>query len=54
MHLTQAVLLVAGVVGQGLCSLAGEARALIYPHQQGKVVAVVGQGWAPVRRLLRS
>ncbi len=42
-----AALLVGGVVEQDLYSLGGEALALVYPHQEGKVVAVVGQGWAP-------
>jgi gamma-glutamyltranspeptidase / glutathione hydrolase len=42
-----AALLVGGVVEQDLYSLGGEALALVYPRQDGKVVAVVGQGWAP-------
>jgi len=42
-----AALLVGGVVEQDLYSLGGEALALVYPRQEGKVVAVVGQGWAP-------
>jgi gamma-glutamyltranspeptidase/glutathione hydrolase len=42
-----AALLVGGVVEQDLYSLGGEALVLVYPRQDGKVVAVVGQGWAP-------
>jgi gamma-glutamyltranspeptidase/glutathione hydrolase len=42
-----AALLVGGVVEQDLYSLGGEALVLVYPRQSGKVVSVVGQGWAP-------
>jgi gamma-glutamyltranspeptidase/glutathione hydrolase len=42
-----AALLVGGVVEQDLYSLGGEALVLVYPRNDGKVVAVVGQGWAP-------
>ena len=42
-----AALLVGGVVEQDLYSLGGEALVLVYPRSTGKVVAVVGQGWAP-------
>jgi gamma-glutamyltranspeptidase / glutathione hydrolase len=42
-----AALLVGGVVEQDLYSLGGEALVLVYPRTTGKVVAVVGQGWAP-------
>ena len=42
-----AALLVGGVVEQDLYSLGGEALVLVYPKSAGKVVAVVGQGWAP-------
>jgi gamma-glutamyltranspeptidase/glutathione hydrolase len=42
-----AALIVGGVVEQDLYSLGGEALALVYPRQEGKVAAVVGQGWAP-------
>jgi gamma-glutamyltranspeptidase / glutathione hydrolase len=42
-----AALLVGGVVEQDLYSLGGEALVLVYPRNAGKVVAVVGQGWAP-------
>src|SRR6202165_992238 len=42
-----AALLVGGVVEQDLYSLGGEALVLVYPRHDGKVVAVVGQGWAP-------
>ncbi|HEX6066087.1 MAG TPA: gamma-glutamyltransferase family protein [Longimicrobiales bacterium] len=42
-----AALLVGGVVEQDLYSLGGEALVLVYPRQTRKVVAVVGQGWAP-------
>lgn len=41
-----AALLVAGVVEQDLFSLGGEALVLVYPHAEGKVTSVVGQGWA--------
>ena len=42
-----AALLVGGVVEQDFYSLGGEALVLVYPRSAGKVVAVVGQGWAP-------
>ncbi len=42
-----AALLVGGVVEQDLYSLGGEALVLVYPRNTRKVVAVVGQGWAP-------
>lgn len=42
-----AALLVGGVVEQDLYSLGGEALVLVYPKAEGKVVSVVGQGWAP-------
>jgi gamma-glutamyltranspeptidase/glutathione hydrolase len=42
-----AALLVGGVVEQDLYSLGGEALVLVYPRSEGKVTAVVGQGWAP-------
>jgi gamma-glutamyltranspeptidase/glutathione hydrolase len=42
-----ATLLVGGVLEQDLYSLGGEALILVYPRNEGKVTAVVGQGWAP-------
>src|SRR3954463_6258099 len=42
-----AALLVGGVVEQDLYSLGGEALVLVYPRSEGKVTAIVGQGWAP-------
>jgi gamma-glutamyltranspeptidase/glutathione hydrolase len=42
-----AALLTGGVVEQDLYSLGGEALVLVYPRSTRKVVAVVGQGWAP-------
>lgn len=42
-----AALLVGGVIEQDLYSLGGEALVLVYPRSTGKVVSVVGQGWAP-------
>src|SRR6195256_3749076 len=42
-----ASLLVGGVVEQDFYSLGGEGLGLVYPRSTGKVVAVVGQGWAP-------
>src|SRR6516162_6985452 len=42
-----AALLAGGVVEQDLYSLGGEALVLVYPRSTGKVVAMVGQGWAP-------
>jgi gamma-glutamyltranspeptidase / glutathione hydrolase len=41
-----AALLVGGVVEQDLYSLGGEALVLVYPRNERKVTAVVGQGWA--------
>ena len=40
-------LLVGGVLEQDLYSLGGEALVLVYPRKEGKVISVVGQGWAP-------
>jgi gamma-glutamyltranspeptidase/glutathione hydrolase len=40
-------LLVGGVLEQDLYSLGGEALVLVYPKAEGKVISVVGQGWAP-------
>jgi len=40
-------LLVGGVLEQDLYSLGGEALVLVYPRREGKVISVVGQGWAP-------
>ncbi len=40
-------MLVGGVVEQDLYSLGGEGLVLVYPKKEGKVTAVVGQGWAP-------
>src|ERR1700747_3724301 len=42
-----AAMLVGGVVGEDLYSLGGEGLVLVYPETTEKVVAVVGQGWAP-------
>jgi len=42
-----AALLAGGVVEQDLYSLGGEALVLVYPKRVGKVVSIVGQGWAP-------
>ena len=42
-----ASLLVAGVVEQDFFSLGGEGLILVYPRNTGKVISVVGQGWAP-------
>jgi gamma-glutamyltranspeptidase/glutathione hydrolase len=42
-----AAMLVGGVVEQDLYSLGGEGLVLVYPRSTGKVVSVVGQGWAP-------
>jgi gamma-glutamyltranspeptidase / glutathione hydrolase len=42
-----ASLLVAGVVEQDFFSLGGEGLVLVYPQSEGKVIAIVGQGWAP-------
>lgn len=42
-----AALLVGGVIEQDLYSLGGEALVLVYPRREGKVLSVVGQGWAP-------
>ena len=42
-----AAMLVGGVVEQDLYSLGGEGLVLVYPRNESKVTAVVGQGWAP-------
>jgi gamma-glutamyltranspeptidase / glutathione hydrolase len=42
-----ATLLAGGVLEQDLYSLGGEALVLVYPRKDGKVTAIVGQGWAP-------
>jgi gamma-glutamyltranspeptidase/glutathione hydrolase len=42
-----AALLAGGVLEQDLYSLGGEALVLVYPKTEGKVVSIVGQGWAP-------
>src|SRR6266542_4941465 len=42
-----AALLAGGVLEQDLYSLGGEALVLVYPKSEGKVISVVGQGWAP-------
>ena len=42
-----ASLLAGGVLEQDLYSLGGEALVLVYPRKEGKVLSVVGQGWAP-------
>src|SRR5579871_576085 len=42
-----AAMLVGGVVEQDLYSLGGEGLVLVYPRSEGKVISVVGQGWAP-------
>jgi len=42
-----ASLLVAGVVEQDFFSLGGEGLVLVYPQSEGKVISIVGQGWAP-------
>ncbi|HYM17195.1 MAG TPA: gamma-glutamyltransferase family protein [Micropepsaceae bacterium] len=42
-----AALLVGGIVEQDFYSLGGEALVLVYPKKDGKVTAIVGQGWAP-------
>jgi gamma-glutamyltranspeptidase / glutathione hydrolase len=42
-----AALLVGGVVEQDLYSLGGEGLVLVYPRADGRVVSIVGQGWAP-------
>jgi gamma-glutamyltranspeptidase/glutathione hydrolase len=44
-----AAMLTGGVVEQDLYSLGGEGLVLVYPRSTNKVVAVVGQGWAPKR-----
>src|SRR5687768_17170659 len=49
-----AALLVGGVVEQDLYSLGGEALVLVYPRSTGKVVSVVGQGWAPKGATIES
>jgi gamma-glutamyltranspeptidase/glutathione hydrolase len=42
-----AALLAGGILEQDLYSLGGEALVLVYPKKEGKVISVVGQGWAP-------
>ena len=42
-----ATMLTGGVLEQDLYSLGGEGLVLVYPKNEGKVTAVVGQGWAP-------
>jgi gamma-glutamyltranspeptidase/glutathione hydrolase len=42
-----AAMLTGGIVEQDLYSLGGEGLVLVYPKSAGKVVSVVGQGWAP-------
>src|SRR5437773_7749643 len=42
-----ASLLAGGVLEQDLYSLGGEALVLVYQKSEGKVISVVGQGWAP-------
>jgi len=42
-----AALLAGGVLEQDLYSLGGEGLVLVYPKTEGKVISVVGQGWAP-------
>lgn len=42
-----AALLVGGVVEQDLYALGGEALVLVYHVDEGEVVSVNGQGWAP-------
>ncbi|HSC29271.1 MAG TPA: gamma-glutamyltransferase family protein [Vicinamibacterales bacterium] len=42
-----AALLVGGVVEQDLYGFGGEGLVLVYPQREGKVISVVGQGWAP-------
>jgi gamma-glutamyltranspeptidase/glutathione hydrolase len=42
-----AALLVGGVVEQDLYALGGEALVLVYDVDEGEVVSVNGQGWAP-------
>ena len=44
-----AAMLTGGVVEQDLYSLGGEGLVLVFPQSTRKVVAVVGQGWAPKR-----
>jgi len=42
-----AALLVGGVVEQDLYGIGGEALILVYPADEGEVVSIAGQGWAP-------
>ena len=42
-----AALLVGGVVEQDLYGIGGEALILVYPHNEGMVTSINGQGWAP-------
>ena len=41
-----AALLTGGVVEQDLYSLGGESLILVYPHSEGEVTSIIGQGWA--------
>ena len=41
-----AAILTGGVVEQDLYSLGGESLILVYPHSEGEVTSIVGQGWA--------
>ncbi|MBI4886320.1 MAG: gamma-glutamyltransferase family protein [Acidobacteria bacterium] len=49
-----AAILVGGVVEQDLFSLGGEALVLVYPRSTGKVLSIVGQGWAPKGATIES
>jgi gamma-glutamyltranspeptidase/glutathione hydrolase len=42
-----ASMIAGGVLEQDLYSLGGEGLVMVYPRQEGKVISVVGQGWAP-------
>ena len=41
-----AAILTGGVVEQDLYSLGGESLILVYPHSEGEVTSIIGQGWA--------
>ena len=41
-----AAILTGGVVEQDLYSLGGESLILVYPHNEGEVTSIIGQGWA--------
>ena len=41
-----AALLVGGIVEQDLYGLGGEGLVLVYPRREGRVISIVGQGWA--------